>query len=210
MALSPPERGTTTPWKTFMAAHWDGLAAADVFSVEVLTMGGLARYVVFFVMRLKTRTVANGLSVRSRPSAWSASCHSATRNLTDARDGFLRGMPYVILDRDPLYTGTFRRLLRDSGAKPLRLHARSPNLNAFAERFVSSVKAECLERIVPLGEAHLRTAVAAFVHHYHEERPHQGLANELIAPQATVMGTGPVRCRERIGGVLRFDYRDAA
>ena len=122
-------------------------------------MGGLARYVVFFVMRLKTRTVANGLSVRSRPSAWSASCHSATRNLTDARDGFLRGMPYVILDRDPLYTGTFRRLLRDSGAKPLRLHARSPNLNAFAERCVSSVKAECLERIVPLGEAHLRTAL---------------------------------------------------
>ena len=132
------------------------------------------------------------------------------RNLTDARDGLLRGRQYVSLDRDPLYTGTFRRLLRDGGAKPLRVPARRPHLNAFAERCVSSVTAECLERIVPLGDAHLRTAVAAFVHHYHEERPHQGLANELIAPKNTLMGTGSVRCRERIGGVLRFDYRDAA
>jgi len=202
-----PERGTKTPWKTFLAAHWDGLAAADVFSVEVLTMGGLVRYFVFFVMRLKTRTVEIAGITCQPDEAWMT---QVARNLTDARDGFLRGMPYVILDRDPLYTGTFRRLLRDGGAKPLRVPARRPHLNAFAERCVSSVTAECLERIVPLGEAHLRTAVGAFVHHYHEERPHQGLAHELIAPQTTVMGTGPVRCRERIGGVLRFYYRDAA
>ncbi len=170
-------------------------------------MGGLVRYVVFFVMRLKTRTVEIA-GITGQPD--DAGMTQVARNLTDARDGFLRGMPDVSLDRDPLYTGTFRRLLRDGGANPLRSPARSPTLNAFAERCVSSVKAECLERIVPLGEAHLRTAGAAFVHHYHEERPHQGLANELIAPQTTVMGPSPVRCRERIGGVLRFDYRDAA
>ena len=83
-------------------------------------------------------------------------------------------------------------------------------MNAFAERFVVSVKSECLDRIVPLGEAHLRAAVRAFVDHYHEERPHQGLGNELIAPKTNVIGPGPVRCRERLGGVLKFYYREAA
>ena len=100
-------------------------------------------------------------------------------------------MDYLILDRDPLYTAAFRDLLRDSGVKPLLLPARSPNLNAFAERFVGSVKSECLDRIVPLGEKHLRAAVRAFVDHYHEERPHQGLGNELHRAEDHVTRTGP-------------------
>ena len=82
--------------------------------------------------------------------------------------------------------------------------------NAYAERFVGSAKSECLERIVPLGEGHLRAAVRAFLQHYHEERPHQGLGNELIAPKTTSIGTGPVMCRARLGGVLKFYYREAA
>jgi putative transposase len=132
------------------------------------------------------------------------------RNLTDARDGFLRGVQYLILDRDPLYTAAFRHLLRDSGVKPLVLPAWSPHLNALAERFVGSAKSECLERIVPLGDGHLRAAVRAFVDHYHEDPPHQGLGNELIAPKTTAIGTGPVRYRARLGGLLKFYYREAA
>jgi transposase InsO family protein len=132
------------------------------------------------------------------------------RNLTDAHDGFLRGVQYLILDRDPLYTASFRELLRGSGVKPLLLPARSPNLNAFAERFVGSAKSECVERIVPLGEGHLRAALREFVHHYHEERPHQGLGNQLIAPKTTLIATGPVQCRERLGGVLKLYHREAA
>jgi transposase InsO family protein len=202
-----PERGTNTPWKTFLAAHWDGLAAADFFTVEVLTMGGLVRYVVFFVMKLKTRTVEIA-GITSQPDeAWMT---QVARNLTHAGDGFLRGVRYLILDRDPLYTTAFRRLLRGSGVKPLVLPAWSPNLNAFAERFVESAKSECLERIVPLGEGHLRAAVRAFVQHCHEERPHQGLGNELIAPRTTSIGTDPVTCRARLGGVLKFYDREAA
>jgi transposase InsO family protein len=83
-------------------------------------------------------------------------------------------------------------------------------LNAFAERFVESAKSECLDRMVLLGEPHLRAAVRAFMDHYHEERPHQGLSNNLIAPKTTVIGTGPIECRERLGGLLRFYYRAAA
>ena len=126
------------------------------------------------------------------------------------RDGFLRGVSDLILDRDPLYTTSFRRMLRESGVKPLLLPAWSPNLNAYAERFVLSAKTECLERVVLLGEQHLRAAVREFVEHYHEERPHQGLDNKLIVPQATVIGTGPLHCHERLGGVLKFYYREAA
>jgi putative transposase len=195
------ERGMKTPWKTFLAAHWDGLAAADFFTVEVLTMAGLVRYVVLFVMKLKTRTVEIA-GITSQPDGnW---MRQVARNLTDAHDGFLRGMHYLILDRDPLYTDSFRDLLRDSGVKPLRLPARNPNLNAFAERFVGSAKSECVERIVPIGEGHLGAALREFVRHYHEERPHQGLGNERIAPKTTVIGTGPVRCRKRLGGVLKI------
>ena len=119
-------------------------------------------------------------------------------------------MEYLILDRDPLYTVVFRDRLRDAGVTPLRLPARSSNLNAFAERFVGSIKSECLGRIVPLGEAHLRAAIRAFMDHYHEERPHQGLGNELIAPKVTSPRPGHVRCRERLGGVLKFYYHEAA
>ena len=90
------------------------------------------------------------------------------------------------------------------------LPTRSPNLNAFAERFVRSIKSECLARFVPLGEHHLRAGVRAFVAHYHEERPHQGLGNILIAPKTPSLGAGPVRCRTRLGGLLKFYHREAA
>src|SRR5262245_31499759 len=101
-------------------------------------------------------------------------------------------------------------MLQESGVRSMLLPARSPNLNAYAERFVLSVKSECLERIVPLGERHLRAAVREFVDHYHEERPHQGLGNDLIAPRAKVLGTGPMKCCERLGGVLKFYCPEAA
>ena len=202
-----PERGANTPWKTFLTAHWDALAAADFFTVEVLTMRGLVRYVVFFVMKLKTRSVAIAGITRQPDETWMT---QVARNLTAAGDGFLHGIQHVILDRDPLYTAAFRRLLRDSGVTPVVLPAWSPNLNAFAERFVESAKSECLDRMVLLGEGHLRAAVHEFVDHYHQERPHQGLGNELIAPKTTVIGTGQVKCRERLGGLLKFYYREAA
>jgi len=204
---SAPERGANMPWKTFLAAHWDSLAAADFFTVEVLTLRGLVRYVVFFVMKLKTRSVAIAGIARQPDETWMT---QVARKLTAAGDGFLHGIQHVILDRDPLYTAAFRRLLRDSGVTPVVLPAWSPNLNAFAERFVESAKSECLDRMVLLGEGHLRAAVREFVDHYHQERPHQGLGNELIAPKTTVIGTGQVKCRERLGGLLKFYYREAA
>ena len=83
--------------------------------------------------------------------------------------------------------------------------------NAYAERFVLSIKSECLNGIVPLGEGHLRRYVSAYLSHYHGERHHQGLGGELIVSGDQPGGAeGEVRCRERLGGMLRFYYRDAA
>ena len=175
--------------------------------MEVLTLRGLVRYVVFFVMKLKTRTVEIAGITDQPDEAWMM---QIAPNLTDAGDGFLCCIHYLIVDRDPLYIAAFRLLLRDSGVKPLVLPAWSPNLNAFAERFVESAKSECLEQLVLLGEGHLRAAVREFVLHYHEERPHQGLGNEIIAPTTTVIGTGPITYRERLGGLLKFYDREAA
>jgi hypothetical protein len=94
-----PERGTHTPWKTFLAAHWDGLAAADSFTVEVLTFGGLVRYVVFFVMKLKSRAVEIAGITRQPDGVWMT---QLARNLIDAGDGFLRGVHYLILFWTPI------------------------------------------------------------------------------------------------------------
>ena len=132
------------------------------------------------------------------------------RNLVDVFDGFLLGKRCVLTDRDPLYTKGFREILKNRGVKVLRLPAKSPNLNAFAERFVLSIRTECLNRIVPLGEAHLRRAITEFVQHYHCERNHQGIDNALIVASEVVNGAGRVVRRDRLGGLLGFYHRAAA
>jgi putative transposase len=126
------------------------------------------------------------------------------RNLTDSVDGFLRDKRYLIHDRDPLFTEAFRATLRASGIKCLKLPARSPHLNAVAERFVLSIKSECLDKLVPLGERHLRVAISELVEHYHLERNHQGLDNRLITAVASpanenVDPAAPVARRELLG-----------
>ena len=203
-----PERGRKTTWSTFIQAHMTEIAAADFFTVEALTLAGLVRYFVFFVIDLETRTVQIAGITSDPHEAW---MKQIARNLTDAETGFLRKIRYLILDRDLLYTSAFRGMLKDAGVEPLRLPARSPNLNAFAERFVLSAKRECLGRIVPLGEAHLRRALTEFVGHYHHERHHQGLSGRLIeADPSAGSREGRVVCRERLGGLLRFYHREAA
>jgi transposase InsO family protein len=132
------------------------------------------------------------------------------RNLLDAEDGFLVGKRYLLMDRDPLYTTAFRELLRSAGVTPIRLPPSGTNLNAYAERFVRSIKSECLAMFVLLGENHIRTAVREYVAHYHTERNHQGFDGRLLEPPANGSGTGPIDCRERVGGLLRFYHPNAA
>ena len=132
------------------------------------------------------------------------------RNLTNEFDGFLCGKRFLILDRDSKFTTDFRNLIEHSGTDVIRLPHRSPNLNAYVERFVLSIKSECLDQVIFFGERSLRRAVAEFVRHYHGERNHQGLENQLIEPDEAVGSRqGGVECRRRLGGMLNYYYRKA-
>ncbi len=196
------------PWSTFLKAHWEVLAACDLFAVEVLTFRGMVRFMTFFVIDLSTRNVhIAGIAV-DPTGKW---MEQMARNLTDSVDGFLRGKRFLIHDRDPIFTEVFDEILRSVGIDPVKLPPRSPNLNAFAERWVRSIKSECLDRMIFFSEASLRKAIEAYMVHYHAERNHQGLGNRLIDPLPFPPGgNGPVRCRDRLGGMLRFFYREAA
>ena len=133
------------------------------------------------------------------------------RNLTDGLDGFLAGCRYLIHDRSSLFTPEFGMILESVGIEAVRLPARVPNLNAYAERYVRTIKEGCLDRIILIGEGSLRRAVSEFVLHYHGERNHQGLGNKIIRPEvAEFPNVGDIRCRERLGGMLRYYYRQAA
>ena len=133
------------------------------------------------------------------------------RNLTDPFDGFLLDKRFLIIDRDSKYCEAFRRMLETSGVKPIRLPARSPNLNAFAERFVRSIKKKCLGRLILFGERSLRHAVSQYIERRHEERPHQGIGNRpIVDSRSTWPPARSADCRERLGGLLRSYERRAA
>jgi putative transposase len=166
------------------------------------------RFIVLFFMELSTRRVQLGGIARVANGLWMA---QIARNLTDDMDGFFHKKRYLIHDRDPLYTRDFLNLLAEAGIESVKLPPRSPNLNAYAERFVRSIKESCLERLIFFGENSLRNAIREFVGHYHLERNHQGLGNRLIVPmETTAEATGAVERRQRLGGLLNYYYRKAA
>lgn len=201
-----PERQRKTTWKEFLRRHWDQIVASDFFTVEVWTPRGLQRFVILFFIDLQTRRVEIGGIASRANGLWMT---QIARNLTDDVDGFFREKRYLIHDRDPLYTKDFLSMLAERGIESVKLPPRSPNLNAFAERFVRSIKEGCLERMIFFGEDALRNAVFEFVAHYHLERNHQGLGNRLIVPVAAST-QGRVERRERLGGLLNYYYRQAA
>jgi len=202
-----PLRKKEMSWETFLKAHWGAIAATAFFSVEVLTRTGLVRYFVLFLIDLQTRRVEIAGIARRPDGEW---MKQIARNLSDAEAGFLNGSRYLIHDRDPLFTHAFREPLKSSGVKTLKLPARSPDLNAYAERFVLSIRSECLDQIIPLGERHLRKAVKEYTEHYHEERNHQDRGNELIeTPCEAPNLDGEVECQERLGGILKYYQRAA-
>ena len=182
--------------------------ATDFFTVEVATWHGFVTYYVLVVMELATRRVQIA-GITPHPTA--AFLQQCARQLTDPWEGFLVGKRYLIHDRDTKFTLAFDGLLKASGVEPILLPPRSPNLNAHCERFIRSIKEEALEQMVILGEGSLSYAIAQYLAHYHTERNHQGLDNQLITREGDVGGhTDPVVRRERLGGLLSYYYREAA
>ena len=203
-----PDRRRQTTWKSFLEAHWDVLASLDFTTIEAWTKRGLATYYLLFVMELSTRRVYFAGYTANPDDQWML---QVARNLSDFEDGFLRRKQYLVMDRDAKFSEAFRLTLEETGIEAVRLPPRSPNLSPHIERFMRSVKDECLHRMIFFGENALQTAVVAFLGHYHAERNHQGLGNRLIEPGEEVGRTaGEVVCRERLGGMLRYYHRKAA
>ena len=178
-----PKRSQTTTWKEFIRRHMDVLAGTDFFTVEVLTWRGLVTYYVLFFLHLQTRRVTLAGITRHPTEEWMT---QMARNAIDEESGYLRQHRYVLHDRDTKFCPEFRETLAARGVKCLRLPPRSPNLNAFSERWVRSVKSECLSRLILFGECSLRRVLTNFCEHYHAERNHQGKDNKLLFPRSAL------------------------
>jgi len=178
------------------------LAGIDFFTVEVLTWRGLATYYVLFVIHLESRRVTLAGITKHPTEDWML---QMGRNAADESSGFLKECRYVLHDRDTKFSASIGQTLTAAGVEPLKLPPRSPNLKAFAERWVRSVKHECLGKLILFGEGSLKRALNEFLEHYHAERPHQGKANVILFPTRDPQPTGDERvyCNARLGGLLR-------
>jgi hypothetical protein len=204
-----PERSRTTTWREFIRSHVDVLAGTDFFTVEVLTWRGLITYYVLFFIEVGTRRVSLGGITRHPDSCW---MEQVARNATMEGTGYLKGCRYLLHDRDKKFCREFRETLAAGGVKCTPLPARSPNLNSHAERWVRSIKEECLSQLILFGETSLRRVVSNFLEHFHHERNHQGKGNLLLFPDPALgdpATRAAVRCRERLGGLLKYYSRAA-
>jgi hypothetical protein len=205
-----PERKLRTTWKDFIRAHMDVLAGTDFFTVEVLTLRGLVTYYVLFFIHFESRRVEVAGITPHPNEAW---MKQIARNVTMDEWGFLESRRYLIHDRDTKFTDSFRAIVKSGHVEPLKLPAQSPNLNAYAERWIKSVKEEALSKLILFGEASLRRTLSEYLAHFHQERNHQGKVHVLLFPSSQEPKTCPnqsVCCRERLGGLLKYYHRQAA
>ncbi len=205
----PPsdERMKQTTWKQFVRSHMATMCVADFLTTEVWTMCGLVRYHTLFVMNLAKRQVEIAqINCQMNGKVMA----QVARNLTDAEDGFFNGMKYFVCDNDVLFTKEFCKTLEDSGVRVIRTRIGTPQQNGYAERFVKSMKEECLGRMIFFGEKSLRKAVENYVLHYHHERNHQGLDNLIPFPYDPINKgqCGSVAKFERLGGLLNYYHRE--
>ena len=203
-----PKRSQTTRWKDFIASHMAVITGMDFFSVEILTWRGLITYYILFLIQLKTRQVVLAGITQHPTEQW---MQQIARNLSDSESGALTHQTYLLHDHDTKFCSSFTATLSDGGVQPLRLPARSPNLNAFAERWVRSVKQACLSKLILFSEASLRRVLTEHLAHYHSERNHQGKRNLLLfpAPVDTSPLGKPILCKQRLGGLLKYYARAA-
>jgi putative transposase len=193
-------------WRTFVRSHAPLIAAADFFTTEVWTARGLVRHFTLFVIDIATRRVHVAGTTTNPTSAW---MEQIARNLTDCDERFLTGRHFLVIDRDAIFSPRFKSILGGSGVEILLTAHQAPNMNAYAERFVRSIKSECLDQMIFLGRESLVRAIAEYAAHYHDERSHQGIGNVMISG-TKAQGEGSVEVRERLGGLLSYYYRRAA
>jgi transposase InsO family protein len=201
-ALGPPPDNRRSPsWSQFLGQYKDFIWAADFFTVTTARLRTF--YVLFFMELRRWRLML--FNVTEHPHAeWVV---QQLRNLFVQHDHLPR---FILHDRDGKFSEEFDAFAQASGTKIIKLPARSPNLNAYAERWVRSVRGECLDQIIVLSERHLRYVLKEYVEYFMKRRPHQGLKQQLPDSTEESPATGRVRCRQVLGGLINDYYREAA
>nr|WP_279382513.1 integrase core domain-containing protein [Acanthopleuribacter pedis] len=196
----PPAPKRTRSWRCFLEQQWSSMVAADFFTVELTRGWGIQRVHVLVMMHLATRRIHIAGIVNEPTQAWMV---QIARNETDEEHGFLKEGSFLIHDRAAVFGETFKATLAATGVTTVKLPARSPNLNAHVERVIRSIREECLDRFVIFSKGQLEYLLREYVAHYHEERPHQSLGNQLISGKQG-KSAGRIRRRTRLGGLLSF------
>ena len=193
-------------WATFIRSHAHLIAAADFFVTEAWTVRGLVRHFTLFFVDIATRRVHIAGTTTNPTSAW---MEQMARNVTDCDTGVLRHRRFLIIDRDAVFSPRFKSILGNAEGTILLTAYQAPNMNAHAERFVRSIRSECLDQMIFVGRDSLERAIAEYVAHYHRERSHQGLGNE-IPGRVPVQRDGVIQASERLGSLLKYYHRRAA
>jgi transposase InsO family protein len=199
-----PQRCRATTWRQFVRAHKDQLLACDFFTVETLWLTTL--HVLFF-LEVGTRRVHLAGCTAHPTAAWVT---QQARNLCWTLQETGTWPQLLIHDRDAKFPPAFDTVFAAEGVEVVRTPYRAPKANAYAERWVRSVRGECLDHLLIVNEAHLRHVLAAYVTHYNEARPHQGLRQQTPVPFAPCARAGPVRRRDVLGGLIHEYDREAA
>ena len=194
-------------WDQFLKRHAATLWSCDFFTKKVLTVRGLKRYTTLVFMHISSRKVIVTKATRHPTSDWM--CRVAECFPMMAKQLRLPSPTILVRDNDVLYTREFDEVLAREGVKPYPLPIQAPLMNAHIERWIKSLKVECLDHFIPIGGEHLDYLISEYVEHYHHERPHQGIGNTPIMNDGPPPIVGEIRCDTRLGGLLRHYYRAA-
>jgi transposase InsO family protein len=193
-------------WATFVLSHAHLIAAADFFTTEVWTARGLVTHYTLVVIDIATRRVHIAGTTTNLVSSW---MEQIARNLTDYEDSFLTGKRFCIIDRDSIFSPAFKSIVAGTGVEILLTAYQAPNMNAHAERFIRSIKSECLGQMIFVGQRSPDRAINEFVEHYHDERSHQGIGNRILSGAAP-QSVGSIQVTQRLGGMVSYYHRRAA
>jgi putative transposase len=204
-----PQRGEAT-WDQFIKSHAKTLWACDFVQQRILTVRGFRDAYLLVFVNVATRKAIATTSTEHPNAEWVAEQVSKLKSAAGSRATECR---VLTRDRDTKFGRAFDDALRAQNVTPVRLPHCAPNLNAHVERFIQTVQMECLDRFIVMGTSHLDHLTAEFIEHYNRERPHSSIDNRPPVgrpPPLRLAGRGTVRCRTRLGGVLRHYYRTAA
>jgi putative transposase len=202
-------------WDEFVKRHAATLWACDFLSVRSVTLAGFVDlYLLFFIHVGTRRVIVSGVTAHPDAAWVTQQARNASMEMTEL------GLParFLLRDYDTKFVSGFDAVFEADGTEVKRVGPVAPNMNAYAERWVQTLRVECLDQFVILGESHLRHIVKEFIEHYNVERPHQSRGNvplpDAVAADAgkplSPPSAGEIICKERLGGLLKYYHRRAA